>query len=150
MDLCLTWAWGQQTGLFFWETGSLSLGSSGPGRGQRKGGRHQWAQLISRGRWWTRKWTHQKFSKNFALGGRGGRQIKPVRHKFINEQYLQKQVLPNVEHLGELVNGNGALKQKAIFMDFQKFPLCSMWSLIQHQYSILLQASFQSVLSTCF
>lgn len=47
-----------------------------------------------------------------------GRRIKPVRHMCVNEQRFQKQVLPNVEHLCELVNGNNDLKQKAVFMDF--------------------------------
>lgn len=42
---------------------------------------------------------------------------------YINVQHLPKQVLPNVEHLGELYNGNGVWKLKAIFMDFPKFPL---------------------------
>lgn len=37
---------------------------------------------------------------------------------YVNEQCFQKQVLPNVEHLSELVNGNSDLKQKAVFMDF--------------------------------
>ena len=36
----------------------------------------------------------------------------------VNEQRFQKQVLPNVEHLCELVNGNNDLKQNAVFMDF--------------------------------
>lgn len=40
-----------------------------------------------------------------------------------NEQHLQEQVLPNVEHPGELVNRNGALKQKAMFMGSPKFLL---------------------------
>lgn len=31
---------------------------------------------------------------------------------YINEQHLPKQVLPNVEHLGELYNGNGAWRKK--------------------------------------
>ena len=55
---------------------------------------------------------------NLARNFSSGRRIKPVRHMCVNEQRFQKQVLPNVEHLCELVNGNNDLKQKAVFMDF--------------------------------
>lgn len=66
-----------------------------------------------------------------------------------NEQHLQEQVLPNVEHPGELVNRNGALKQKAMFTGSPKFLLSySLWSLIQYQCFIPLQTSFPSILST--
>lgn len=53
-------------------------------------------------------------ARNLSWGGR----INPERHMYVNEQRFQKQVLPNVEHLCELVNGNSDLKPKAVFMDF--------------------------------
>lgn len=61
----------------------------------------------------------------FQFGMEGERGRKPERHIHINEQYLQKLVLPNVEHLGELYNGNYAWKQKAIIYGFPQIPtLC--------------------------
>lgn len=94
----------------------LELRGPGPERGQK-----WWASPGSTAHWKREMGVNQiqytgNLARNFSFGGR----IKPQRHMCVNEQCLQKQVLPNVEHLCELVNRNNELKRKELFMDCQK------------------------------
>lgn len=59
-----------------------------------------------------------------------------MRHMCVNEQRFQKQVLPNVEHLCELVNGNNDLETKSSIYGFLKFSTLFLYDLLEFSISV--------------